>query len=201
MLTNLENRLLAFIRDFIRRHGAGPTLSEIAAGLGLQSRGTVHRYVRSLVDKGLLEHRPGSKRGLRLVEGEAGPAHAPTLPLLGRIAAGRPIEAIPGEDEINLSDFLMGPNRYALRVFGDSMIGAGILDGDTVVVEHRDSARDGEIVVALIDDQEATLKRLRRRSDGSVMLIAENPAMPPMIYSAERVRIQGVVVAQLRSYR
>lgn len=199
MLTPLETRLLAFIQDFIRRHGAGPTLSEIATGLGLQSRGTVHRYVQSLVDKGLLEHRPGSKRGLRLAEAEAEPA--PTLPLLGRIAAGRPIEAIPGEDEIKLSDFLMGPNRYALRVFGDSMIGAGILDGDTVVVEHRDTARDGEIVVALIDDQEATLKRLRRRSDGSVMLIAENPAMPPMIYSAERVRIQGVVVAQLRSYR
>ncbi|HEY9199150.1 MAG TPA: transcriptional repressor LexA [Gammaproteobacteria bacterium] len=201
MLTQLESRLLSFIQEFIRRHGAGPTMSEIAAGLGLQSRGTVHRYVQSLVDKGLLEHRPGSKRGLRLAEAESESARAPTLPLLGRIAAGRPIEAIPGEDEINLSDFLMGPNRYALRVFGDSMIGAGILDGDTVVVEHCDTARDGAIVVALIDDQEATLKRLRRRSDGGVMLIAENPAMPPMIYAAERVRIQGVVVAQLRSYR
>jgi repressor LexA len=199
MLTPLETRVLSFIQDFIRHHGAGPTLSEIAAGLGLQSRGTVHRYVQALVDKGRIEHRPGSKRGLRLAAPEV--ATALTLPLLGRIAAGRPIEAIPGEDEINLSDFLLGPDRYALRVFGDSMIGVGILDGDTVVVEHCDTARDGAIVVALIDDQEVTLKRLRRRNDGGVMLVAENPAMPPMIYAAERVRIQGVVVAQLRSYR
>ena len=199
MLTPLESRLLSFIQEFVRRHGASPTLSEIAVGLGQQSRGTVHRYVQSLVDKGVLLHRPGSKRGLRLAE--AAEQHPPTLPLLGRIAAGRPIEAIPGEDEINLTDFLMGPDRYALRVFGDSMIEAGILDGDTVIVEHCDTARDGDIVVALIDNQEATLKRLRRRSDGSIMLIAENAAMAPMIYSAERVRIQGVVVAQLRSYR
>jgi repressor LexA len=124
-----------------------------------------------------------------------------SLPLLGRIAAGQPIEAIPNHDRIDLAEFFVGENRFVLRVQGDSMLEAGILDGDMVVVEQCDHASDGDIVVALIDREEATLKTLRHHSDGSVMLIPANSQMTPMIYPAERVAIQGVVVGQLRSYK
>lgn len=197
MPTAQQSRALAFIRDFLVAHGHAPTLEEIGAALGVRSKGAVHRLVQALVEKGLLSREGSGWRGLRLADQES----EPTLPLLGRIAAGHPIEAIPGEDTLNLSDFLLGPCRYALRVVGESMIGAGILNGDTVVVEQADTARDGEIVVALIDNEEATLKRLKRRKDGLIELIAENPAMPTLLYPAARVRIQGVVVGQLRSYR
>lgn len=196
MLTPQQNKALTFIRETILREGTAPTLEEIGRAVGIRSKGAAHRLVQALIDKGYLDREPLSWRGLSLT-GRSGP----TLPLLGRIAAGLPIEAIPGEDTLNLTDFLLGPDRYALRVFGDSMIGAGILNGDTVVVKQADTARDGEIVVALIDGQEATLKRLKRRKDGMVELVAENPAIPPMAYPAARVRIQGIVVAQLRSYR
>ena len=196
MLTAQQNRVLQVIREHLAEHGHAPTLEEIGQVVGVRSRGAVHRLVQALIDKGYLERTSSGWRGLALI----GERDALTLPLLGRIAAGRPIEAIPGEEQINLSEFLLGPGRYALRVQGDSMIGAGILDGDTVVVRQADTARDGEIVVALIDGDSATLKRLQRRKDGMVALLAENPDIPTQIYPAERVLIQGVVVAQLRSY-
>jgi repressor LexA len=203
MPTRQQQRALQIIQESIRREGRAPPINKLAAGLGVQSRSHIYRLIDALIGQGLLERRGRGWDNLCLIEdsNENGNRKRPTLPLLGRIAAGQPIEAVAGEEEIDLTTFLLGPRRYALRVIGESMIGAGILDGDTVVVESCDSARDGEIIVALIDDQEATLKRLRRRNDGSIMLIAENPNIPPMIYSAERVRIQGVVVAQLRSYR
>ena len=197
MLTAAQEKTLQFICEYTDENGHSPTLEEIGAGLGVSSKGYVHRLVNALVEKGYLVRGSSGWRRLQLV----GKSDAPVLPLLGRIAAGQPIEAIPGQDTLNLTDFLLGPGRYALRVVGDSMIGAGILSGDTVVVEHCNTARDGEIVVALIDAEQATLKRLKRRKDGLVELIAENPAMPPMLYPAERVCIQGVVVGQLRSYR
>lgn len=197
MLTSQQHKTLLFVQEFLFREGHAPTLEEIGAAIGVRSKGAVHRLVEALIDKGYLTRDSSGWRSLQPTDRHAGGS----LPLLGRIAAGQPIEAITGEDTLNLSDFLMGPNRYALRVVGDSMIGAGILSGDTVVVEHRDTARTGDIVVALIDRQEATLKRLKRRKDGSVELVPENPAMAPMIYPASRVTIQGVVVGQLRSYR
>ncbi|MBW6477619.1 MAG: transcriptional repressor LexA [Chromatiales bacterium] len=196
MLTAQQNRVLQVIREHLTEHGHAPTLEEIGLLVGVRSRGAVHRLVQALIDKGYLARTSSGWRGLALAEER----DALVLPLLGRIAAGRPIEAIPGEEQINLSEFLLGPGRYALRVQGDSMIGAGILDGDTVVVRQADTARDGEIVVALIDGESATLKRLQRRKDGMVALLAENPDIPTQIYPAERVLIQGVVVAQLRSY-
>ena len=103
-----------------------------------------------------------------------------TLPLLGRIAAGQPIEAIPGEDEIDLSEFFVNRNRFVLKVQGDSMIEAGILDGDMVIVEKRETADNGEMVVALIDGLEATLKHLQKNRDGSITLQPANPAMTPL---------------------
>lgn len=197
MLTQRQAKALEAIKGYINFHGHAPTLEEIGQALGVQSKGAVHRLVNALVDEGYLIRERSSWRGLRLAGEEA----SPTLPLVGRIAAGQPIEAIPGEDTLNLADFLLGPDRYALRVQGDSMVGAGILDGDTVVVKQADTARDGEIVVALIDGEEATLKRLKRLGNGNIELVAENSAIAPMVYPASRVRIQGVVVGQMRSYK
>jgi repressor LexA len=198
MLTPSQHKTLTFIRQFIAHHDHAPSLSEIAEGIGIQSKGVAHRYVKALADEGLIILHPGRKRGIELVE----PASDKRLniPLLGKIAAGHPIEAIPGQDMLDLST-LYGPNRYALRVCGDSMVDAGILDGDTVIIEQRDIANDGEIVVALIDGEDVTLKRLKYRQDDKLALVAENANMPPMIYAAKRIKIQGIVVGQLRWYR
>ena len=202
MLTDRQSQVYDFIRAYVRRHGSAPKLREIASHLGISSRGSVHRYVQAIADAGLINIQPERARGIRLRGPVAsGRPAAGVLPLLGRIAAGLPIEAIAGQDEIDLSEFFMGPNRFVLRVQGDSMIEAGILPDDMVIVESRDSARDGEIVVALIDATEATLKRLQRNSDGSITLQPANANLAPMRYSAPRVRIQGVVVGQFRSYR
>ena len=196
MLTPTQDRVLSFIRRYLNRRGYAPSLLEIAEGIGIASKGTAHRHVQALADAGRIRLVAGRKRGIELVD-EKAPS---SLPLLGRIAAGRPIEAIAGQDRLDLSD-LLGPDRYALQVKGDSMISAGILDGDLVVIERCDTADDGAIVVALIDDEEATLKRLKRLKSGRIKLIAENPEMPPLTYLAKRVRIQGVLVCQLRRYR
>lgn len=198
MLSSRQHDTYRFVQQYVLRHGRAPLLGEIAAGLGIRSKGVVHRYVQALIREGLVTRSPGRHRGIRLAARED---PGLSLPVVGRIAAGLPIEAIPDLDEINLADFFTGPDRFVLRVDGDSMIEAGILHGDMVVVERRDWARDHEIVVALIDNEEATLKRLRHNADGSVTLVPANGAMPPMIYSAERVRVQGVVVAQMRAYK
>jgi repressor LexA len=197
MLSARQQDTYRFIRDYIARHGCAPLLDEIARGLGIRSRGVVHRYVQALAEEGVIALLPGRHRGLRLTD-EA--LSQPSLPLLGKIAAGRPIEAIQGEEEVNLAEFFMGPNRFLLKVQGESMIEAGILDGDMVVVERCQQAADGDIVVALIDGEEATLKRLQNNRDGSVTLHPANSALAPLRYPAGRVGIQGRLVGQLRSY-
>jgi len=201
MLTDRERQVHDFVRAYTRRHGVPPKLREIGAHLGIASRGTVHRYLRAIEAAGLIAITPDRARGIRLAGKDTGRAASAVLPVLGRIAAGLPIEAIPDETEIDLSEFFMGPNRFVLRVDGESMIEAGILHGDMVIVESRNSARDGEIVVALIDNQEATLKTFRRNPDGSITLHPANRSMAPMRFAAGRVAIQGVVVGQMRSYR
>ena len=198
-LTDNQRTVLSFIQRYIARHGVAPKLQEIAEGIGINSRGVAHRYVQALVDAGFLAIDKGRHRGIRLLRGNP-QQRENTLPLLGKIAAGKPIEAIPGEDEINLNDFF-GHNTFAIRVQGDSMIDAGIFDDDVVVIKFREIASDGDIVVALIDEQEATLKRFKRTQHGRfIQLIPENKDMEPMEYEASRVRIQGVLVGQLRKY-
>lgn len=198
MLSRRQQDTLTFIRNYFSRKGESPSLAEIAEGTGIRSRAASHRHVQALVDAGVIELVPGRKRGIRLTgEGAEGLLE---LPLAGRIAAGHPIEAIPGRDTLNLADFFLGPDRFALQVRGDSMTGIGILDGDTVVVKRTASARDGDIVVALIDNEEATLKRLMVGKD-TVTLVPENPRLKPMTYTAGRVAIQGIVIGQMRSYR
>lgn len=199
MPTPAQHKVLEFIRDYLLTQGHAPSLSAIADGLGLRAKSVVHRRVQALVEAGYLQVESGRHHGITLTDKLR--QESLSLPLLGRIAAGRPIEAIPDTHSINLAEFLLGPDSFALRVFGDSMIGAGILDGDTVIVRQQDTAGNGDIVVALIDEQEATLKRFKRRKDGMIELVAENPAIPSMVYAANRVRIQGIVTGQLRSYR
>lgn len=196
MLTAIEQSVFDFIARHYEHHNTSPTLAEIGLAVGIRSRGTVHRHVNNLVAKGWLEKSPGW-RGVRPCAGER---RSMRIPLLGKIAAGRPIEAIANEDEVDLAAFFLGEGRYALRVQGDSMQDAGILDGDTVIIRAQETADDGEIVVALVDDQEATLKRLFHKGD-MVELRPENTAMQSMVYSAARVQVQGVVVGQMRSYR
>ena len=202
MLTSSEKRTLKFIQKYCIEKGYSPTLTEIAKGIGIKSKGVVHRYIKTIESLNLISISSHRKRGIVLnLEAYENQSVAPIIPLLGRIAAGQPIEAIEGREEINLADFIMNPDRFALQVSGDSMIEAGILDGDTVIIKHQNTAENGDIIVALIDGLEATLKRLKKLPDGMILLIPENKLMEGIIYEAKRIQIQGVVVGQLRSYQ
>ena len=184
------------------RHAAGdppPTLDELCDELGLRSRGSMHAQVKALVDSHLVEPMNGKQRGVRV---RGSDERVPTqLALLGTIAAGRPIEAIETPEHIDVPAHLRTDNAcYVLRVKGNSMIEDGILDGDCVVIESKGYARNGEIVVALIDGMDATLKRIYQRPN-EVVLAPANSDMKPISMPPERVTIQGVVVGQMRSYR
>jgi len=205
MLTDRQRQTLNFIRDFIGENGYPPKLKEIGEHLGISSRGTVHRYIRALEDENLIRVSTGRSRGIELVNEETdgdenNTDHENTLPVAGTIAAGLPIEAIEDQETINLNDFFIRPGRFVLRVQGDSMIEDGIFDGDMVIMESCQTARDNEIVIALIDQEEATLKRIKNNQDGSITLIPANASMQPFRYSAERVTIQGRIVGQFRAY-
>ena len=198
-LTDKQRLTLDFIQSYVATHTVPPKLQEIAEGIGINSRGVAHRYVQALTAAGFIETDSGKHRGIRLLR--ANPQRNESiLPLLGKIAAGKPIEAIPGEDEIDLREFF-GHNNFAVRVQGDSMIEAGIMDGDTVIIKFCETANDGDIVVALIDETETTLKRFKRSHKGRyIKLIPANKDMEPMVYEASRVRIQGLLIGQLRKY-
>jgi repressor LexA len=198
MPTLLEKRILNFIHAFIVKHGHSPTLVEIGNAMEISSKGTIHRYVQNLRNQGLLAAPERGWRGIRLTDDAL--STSTTLPLVGRIAAGQPIEAIHDHGEINLSEMFVGKDRYALQIKGDSMIDIGILDGDIVVIQPQNTAQFGDVIVALIDDQEATLKRFKKLKDGNIELSPENQELEPMIYDAARVKIQGILVGQLRSY-
>ena len=199
LLTDKQQLTLDFIQRYIAIHTVSPKMQEIADGIGIQSRGVAHRYVQALTDAGFVESGNGQHRGIRLLKSNPHRDES-LLPLLGKIAAGKPIEAIPGEDQLDLRDFF-GHNNFAVRVQGDSMIEAGIMDGDTVIIEFRETANDGDIVVALIDESETTLKKFKRSRQGRyIKLIPANKEMEEMVYEASRVRIQGVLIGQLRKY-
>ncbi len=193
-LTRRQQAVLESIRESRRRQAHPPTLDELCRELGLRSRGSLHKHVQALVKAGHVEPLSGKQRGVRL----CGPDQDGllSLPLLGRIAAGRPIEALENPQDLEVPRQLRGKGRcYVLQVRGDSMIDEGILDGDWVVVEQRDHARDGEIVVALIDGEEATLKRIEQTPSACILHPA-NPNLAPLRYAPERVQIQGVVTGQ-----
>jgi repressor LexA len=184
-LTKRQQVLLEHLRERSRGDACAPTLDELCAELGLRSRGSLHKHVQALVAAGLVEPLFGKQRGVRLTPlAVDDPA---TLPLLGTIAAGRPIEALENPEVVEVPAGLRGKGEcFVLRVRGDSMMDDGILDGDWVVIERRHQARDGEVVVALIDGEEATLKRIEQRPEGCVLHPA-NALLAPRIYPPERV--------------
>lgn len=197
-LTRRQRELLDALRDW-PADAPAPTLDELCTALGLRSRGSLHKQIQALVDAGLVTPMAGRRRGVRLTD--AAVEDPDSLPLLGRIAAGRPIEAVSRDERIPVPAPLRGRGEcYVLEVRGDSMADDGILDGDWVVVEHRGEARNGEVVVALVDGEEATLKRIEQRP-GQVLLHPANAAHQPLVLEPERVTIQGVVVGQMRRYR
>lgn len=191
-MREIEQKILGFIAQ--QPQGNVLTLEQIAEGVGYQSRGSVHRYVTSLIKQGFLDR---NRSGLTLT----GKPEAPfILPFKGRIAAGRAIEAIEDSQELDVTGMFAGPNRFVLVIAGDSMVDAGIHDGDYVIIQHQETANNGDIVVALIDESEATLKRFYTISDNRIRLIPENQTMEPMNFPANRVRIQGKLVGVLRAY-
>ena len=200
MLTEKQHAVLECIHQFIESMGYQPTLGDISEAMGLRQSG-IHKHIRNLIAKGyLLES--SSKAAYQLPDYSDTPTSSKTeLPLVGVIAAGAPIEAIPERQTIDLAEHFCGPDRYVLRIAGNSMIEAGIFDGDYVVVQKQSVANRGDIVVALIDKMEATLKYYHPRPVDIIELRPANESLEPMFYSADRVDIQGVVVGSFRSYQ
>jgi repressor LexA len=199
-LTDRQHIVLDAIQAYWAEQGVPPSVTELAAVLGV-GRSTVHQHLIALKRKGYLDHVEGASRTWRPTTDEPTSRRSCRVPVVGRVAAGVPILAQENiEDWITVDDVPSGAPLFALRVRGDSMTGVGILDGDLVVVRKQDTADDGDIVVALVGDDEATVKRLRR-GPGVVRLVAENPDYPPIEVRGGGVRVQGKVVGVRRRLR
>ena len=199
-LTKKQKVVLDFVRGFIDEKGFAPSYGEIADGLGLSAASTVHVHVRNLVEKGYLTKKWNANRSLDVTKNAQRPSVAVEIPLAGRIAAGEPIEPIEDIETIGVPPDMIGRNEtYILQVKGDSMIEDHVLDGDYVIVEKRNVARDGEMVVALIRGNDVTLKRFRRDRE-KIRLEPANPAYNAMVFDEGDVQVQGVVIGILRKY-
>lgn len=194
-ITPLQHKIYAFISGYLETHGYSPSLAEIAQGIGVSPKSVslISRSIHALVAAGRLQLDKKGYRNITLTT-----ANRVSLPLLGRIAAGAPIAAIENRQSINLQEVLYGEDRFILEVQGDSMIEEGILDGDWVICRQTQQARENDIVVALIDQQEATLKRLSYKVPDRITLIPANPVLKPKAYLPQRVQIQGVFVGLVR---
>lgn len=200
VMTRRQKQILDFVGAFVKENGYSPSLEEIADELGLSSVSTVHKHVSHLLEKGLLRRGWNQNRSLEPVRFERRP-RAAVIPLVGIVAAGQPIEAIEDVETLDIPESFLGRGEtYALRVAGESMIDEGIRDGDYVIVERRRKAHNGEVVIAIIDGEEATLKTFRQEG-ARVRLIPANKSMKPMIFAARRVEISGVVTGVLRHFR
>jgi repressor LexA len=200
-ITTRQRRILDFIRETVQARGYPPTVREIGEAVGLTSSSSVHAQLANLERQGLLRRDATKPRAMELQGARRGRPNAVSVPLVGRISAGAPVMADENVEEFLAipADFAGEDEHFALRVSGESMIGAGILDGDLVVVRRTESADDGDIVVALLPglaDDEATVKRFHR-DGGRILLVPENPAMAP-IEAPDETRILGRVVAVLR---
>ncbi|UCF35675.1 MAG: transcriptional repressor LexA [Acidobacteriota bacterium] len=197
-LTKRQNDILNFIRDYLAEHGYSPALEEIGHHFGIASLNGVYKHLKVLEERGFIRRLMNRARSIQLVEEHGGEKHS--LPLLGRIAAGQPIDAISTPEWIDVPENLLTRgNNYVLRVEGDSMIEEHIQDGDLIIVEQRDYASNGETVVALIDGEQATLKKLYREGR-QVRLQPANQSLLPIYVDAEKLRVQGVVVGLMRKY-
>jgi len=221
MLTRKQHELLCFIHDRLAETGVSPSFEEMKDALDLKSKSGVHRLISALEERHFIRRLPNRARALEVVRmpeiSPVAPRAAPPapkapppvlqaandvleIPLHGRIAAGLPIEAMEGQNSLSVPAALLGPGEhYALEVSGDSMVEAGILDGDYALIRRVETARDGDIVVALIADSEATLKYFRR--EGSMIrLDPANRAYDPQRYAPDQVRVQGKLAGLLRRY-
>ena len=218
MLTRKQRELLLLIHERMQEGDIAPSFDEMREALGLKSKSGIHRLITALVERGYIERLPHRARALevkRLPEGydpskktasTPNPAviaaqQMQSIPLYGRIAAGSPIEAIRDENgTVEIPPMMVGNGEhYALEIDGDSMINAGINNGDTVIIKKSEQANDGDIVVALVDGEEVTLKRLKRK-DGKVILIPENDDHSEQVYAPEQVQIQGKLTSLIRTY-
>jgi repressor LexA len=217
MLTRKQHELLTYIHDKLGETGVSPSFEEMKDALDLKSKSGVHRLISALEERGFLRRLPNRARALEIVrmpDVKAGIASTPQplvppqpandqvidLPLHGRIAAGMPIEALEGQSSLPVPAALLGPGEhYALEVAGDSMVEEGILDGDYALIRKTETARDGEIVVALINEEEATLKTFRREGQ-MIRLDPANRNYDPQRYRPDQVRIQGRLAGLLRRY-
>ncbi len=197
--TPRQKQILDFVTRSIERRGFAPSIQEICDHFNLSSTATVHKHLKNLAARGLLNRESHRSRAIEVPASSS--REAVEIPLMGRVAAGIPIEAIANPDSISVPASWLGRGEtFALRVRGDSMIEAHIEDGDVVVVDRKDVARDGDTVIALVDETEATLKIFRSLADGRVRLEPRNEALQPLVLDASRVRIQGIVVGVLRRY-
>jgi repressor LexA len=202
-LTKRQRQVYDFIARFVQKQGYSPSFEEIGSGLGLSSLATVHKHVSNLEKKGLLKRDYNRSRSIDLLNPRGRmrqmPPPSDSLPLVGRIAAGRPVETLETPETISLADVTGSREVFVLEVAGDSMQDEHIVDGDYVLVEKVQTARNGEIVVALVDGSETTLKRFYKEGD-KIRLQPSNAAMPPIVLPAAAVQIQGRVVGVLRKY-
>ncbi|HYL98823.1 MAG TPA: transcriptional repressor LexA [Blastocatellia bacterium] len=202
VLTPRQKEVYDFLCRYIEAQRYAPTIAEIQAHFGLSSPASVHQLLTALEHEGLITRVKHASRGIEIVrEKQAAAEQAPDIPLLGLVAAGRPIEAILNNETLSIPEDMLGRGRtFALRVRGDSMIDEHIADGDFIIVESRQTAANGEMVVALVDGAEATVKRFYLEGD-QVRLEPANPSYQPIIVRpANRVSIQGVVVGVIRKY-
>jgi len=206
-LTRRQKELMDFLSNFIERNGYSPSYDEIATGLNLASLATVHKHVQALETKQYLKRSYNHSRSLEIAdryfseEKARQPKVVPmSVPLLGRIAAGVPVEAISTPETLYFSDFTGNESTFALKVRGESMIDDHICNGDYVLVEKTGRVKNGDIVVALVDGVEATLKRFYDEPDGQVRLQPANATMSPILVNRNRLEVQGRVLAVMRKY-
>jgi repressor LexA len=205
-LTKRQKEVLDFLVTFVNKHGYSPSFEEIGRALRLSSLATVHKHITTLERKGFVRRGYNQSRSIEVLQlpkpirEQVMDRHTVELPLAGRIAAGRPVEAVEQNETISLGDFTRGQNTFVLQVRGESMRDDHILDGDYIVCEQTHVANPGEIVVALVDEDEATVKRFYREPNGKVRLQPANDQMTPIIVPAANVKIQGKVVGVLRKY-
>jgi repressor LexA len=199
-LTKRQKEILDFLTEFIRREGYSPSMEEIAAHFGFASLNAVYKHLEALEARGFLTRDSNRARSIELSRSPH--SGIEQVPLLGYVAAGAPIEAVPVPESLAVpSDLLPGrASCFVLQVRGDSMIDEHIDDGDYVIVEARETAADGQIVVALVDGENVTVKKLFHEGE-SVRLQPANPRLEPLIVPAERVKVQGIVIGLMRRYR
>jgi len=197
-MTKRQKEILTFLQEYLDENGYGPTLEEIARHFGLASLNGVHKHLRALQERGFIRRLSRQARSIQLLG--SGSSGGCMLPLLGYVAAGQPIEAVEGAEELSVPESFLTRNRnYVLRVQGSSMIEEHIQDGDYVIVEERKQAFNGEVVVALIDGENVTLKKFFREGE-QVRLQPANANLEPIFVSESRLTIQGVVVGIMRKY-